>query len=96
MDEDDENDDFVPRKLFLFNLDEFQKVSRAVVPRGANNTDADLPITSKDTVGDHVKESVNPSKEKKTQSMDRRFRNPFNLEYTQRLWEETTIFLDDL
>lgn len=70
--EDDEDDCFIPRKLFLFEIEGFQKVTQQNMETPLGDVDPPNTTTSEESVADHSVDCVTPSKEKK-RSLGRRF-----------------------
>uniref|UniRef100_A0A8W8K2L6 Uncharacterized protein n=2 Tax=Magallana gigas TaxID=29159 RepID=A0A8W8K2L6_MAGGI len=74
IEDDDEDAGFLPRKLFLFGIEEFQKVPQVVLqPDFAQKNSVEAPSCSAEPVADQEEESEAPFIEKKRSSIGQRF-----------------------
>lgn len=74
IEDDDEDAGFVPRKLFLFGIEEFSKVQEVVLqPNIAQNYLVEVPSCSAEPVADQEEESEAPFSAKRRPSIGERF-----------------------
>nr|XP_034339468.1 DEAD-box ATP-dependent RNA helicase 42-like [Crassostrea gigas] len=74
IEDDDEDAGFVPRKLFLFGIEEFSKVQQVVLqPNIAQNNSVEVPSCSVEPVANQEEESEAPFSAKRRPSIGERF-----------------------